>query len=51
MIKIQNIVILLDFTNVYSEGDFQHVQIDDIMLDHKGQCQQNVSYLEVGVKT
>ena len=25
----------VDYTNVYSEGDFQHVQIDDITLDHK----------------
>jgi hypothetical protein len=25
-----------DYTNIYSEGDFQHVQIDDITLEHRG---------------
>ena len=26
-----------DYTNVYNEADFQHVQIDDITTDHSGQ--------------
>ena len=26
----------LDYTRIYNEGDYQHVQIDDITLDHKG---------------
>ena len=25
-----------DYTNIYGEGDFQHVQIDDITLEHGG---------------
>ena len=25
-----------DYTNIYSEGDFQHLQIDDITLEHRG---------------
>ena len=26
-----------DYTNIYNEADFQHVQIDDITSDHSGQ--------------
>ena len=26
-----------DYTNIYNEADFQHVQIDDITTDHSGQ--------------
>ena len=26
-----------DYTNIYNEADFQHVQIDDITVDHSGQ--------------
>jgi len=37
-----------DYTNVYSEGDYQHVQIDEITLDHKGRyCVE--AYNEHGV--
>jgi len=25
-----------DYTNIYNEGDYQHVQIDDITVDHRG---------------
>ena len=37
MLITNNILsIFIDYTNVYSEGDFQHVQIDEITMDHKG---------------
>ena len=28
--------IFSDYTNIYCEGDFQHLQIDDITLEHGG---------------
>jgi hypothetical protein len=34
--SISSFDLFADYTNIYSEGDFQHVQIDDITMEHRG---------------
>ena len=35
--KRRDPVIPDDYTNIYSEADYQHLQVDDITLDHSGE--------------